>query len=93
MCVCVCVCVYVCVSVCACVCVCVRVCVSTPEHDTIPADWLNKFCIFYIAGIVDIISRCGIRFKVHAHHKDQPNKSKVALYNPLCESNKTIVHK
>ena len=34
-----------------------------------------------MAAIVDIVSRCG--FRIEAHHRNQPNKSKLALYKPL----------
>ena len=38
-----------------------------------PYGWLNKFCSFYKAAVVDIISRCGL--SIDAHHKNPPNKS------------------
>ena len=34
-----------------------------------------------MAVIVDIVSRRGLR--IGAHHRNQPNKSKLALYKPL----------
>ena len=34
-----------------------------------------------MAAIVSIISRCGLRNE--AHHRNQPNKSELALYKPL----------
>ena len=34
-----------------------------------------------MAAIVDIVSRCGLR--IGAHHRNQPNKNKLALYKPL----------
>ena len=34
-----------------------------------------------MAAIVGIISRCGLR--IEACHRNQPNKSKLALYKPL----------
>ena len=40
-----------------------------------PYDRVNKFYSFYMAAIVDIVSRGTIE----AHHGNQPNKSKLAL--------------
>ena len=95
----VCVCVSVCVCVFLCVCIyvsvsiCLVLCVSVclPPRlvitsgvmwcDMDPYDWLNKFCSFFMAAIVGIISRHGLTIK--AHHRNQPNKSKLALYKPL----------
>ena len=37
-----------------------------------PYDWLNKFYSFYMAAIVDIISRRGLSFDVH--YENQCNK-------------------
>ena len=34
-----------------------------------------------MAAIVGIVSRRGLR--IEAHHRNQPNKSKLALYKPL----------
>ena len=69
---CVCVCVCVCVSVCVCVCVCECVCVHAPPrllmtsgvmwHDTGLCDWLNNF---YIAAVVGIISKHGLRIDIY----------------------------
>ena len=42
-----------------------------------PHDWLNKFYSFYMAAVVDIVSRCGLG--IDAHHRNQPDKSKLAL--------------
>ena len=50
----------------------------------IPYDWLNKFHNFYMAAIVGIISRRGLRIK--ACHQNQPYNSKLALYKPLLNS-------
>ena len=44
-------------------------------------DWLNKLYSFYMAAVVNIISRCGLRIKVYL--RNPPSKSKVALYNLL----------
>ena len=44
----------------------------------IPYDWLNNFYSFYVAVVVSIISRHGL--STDAHHKNQPNKCKLALY-------------
>ena len=46
-----------------------------------PYDWLNKYYSFCIAAIVDIVSRRGLR--IGARHRNQPNKSKLAMYKPL----------
>ena len=35
-----------------------------------------------MAAIIGIVSRHG--FRNEAHHRNQPNKSKLALYKPLC---------
>ena len=40
---------------------------------TVTYDWLNEFCNLYIAGIVSIFSRHGLRIEVH--HRNQLNKS------------------
>ena len=40
-----------------------------------PYDWLNKFYSFCV------VSRHGLT--IEAHRKNQPNKSKLALYKPL----------
>ena len=44
-------------------------------------DWLNKYYSFCTAAIVNIISRHSLR--IGARHRNQPNKSKLALYKPL----------
>ena len=44
----------------------------------IPYDWLNKFYSFYVAAVVSIISRRGL--STDAHHENQHNKCKLALY-------------
>ena len=48
-----------------------------------PYDWLNKYYSFVwqLQGIVGIISRRGLR--IEARHRNQANKSKLALYKPL----------
>ena len=46
-----------------------------------PYDWLNKYYSFYTAAIVGIVSRRG--FRIEVRHRNQPNKSKLALYEPL----------
>ena len=50
-------------------------------HDMDPYDWLNKLCNFCMAAIVSIVTRCGLR--IEAPHRNQTNKSKLALYKPL----------
>ena len=67
-------------------CVCVHVCLLsrlliTSAMIWIPHDWLNKFYSFYIAAVVIIISRCGLRIK--AHHRNQHYKTKLSLYKPF----------
>ena len=37
-----------------------------------------------MAGVVDIISRCGL--SIDAHRRNQPNKSKLVLYEALIHS-------
>ena len=69
--------------------VCVSVCLpprlvitsGVMWRDMDPYDWLNKYYSFFMAAIVGIISRRGFRIK--AHHRNQPNKSKLVLYKPL----------
>ena len=47
-----------------------------------PYDWLNKYYSFCMAAIVGIVSRRrGLR--IEARRRNQPNKSKLALYKPL----------
>ena len=60
------------------VCMHVYVCVSTPEaiNNQYCDDWLNKFCNVYMAGIISIASRRGLKIKTH---RNQPNKSKLSL--------------
>ena len=57
--------------------------------------WLNKFYNFYyIAVIVSTVSRRGLRLETC--HRNQPNKSKGALYKWLFSHKwlfKTVVHK
>ena len=50
-------------------------------RDMDPYDWLNKYYSFCMAAIVGIASRRGLR--IEAHHRNQPNKSKLVLYKPL----------
>ena len=62
-------------------------------HDMDPYYSLDKLYIFYMAAIDSIISRCGLR--IEACCKNQINKSKPLLYNPLLsrkQSFKTVVH-
>ena len=42
-----------------------------------PYDWLNKFYSLYIAAVIDIVSRCGLRIEVD--HRNQPIKAKLVL--------------
>ena len=90
-CVCVCVCVRVCVCVCVCVCVrvcvCVCACVCVPLGYTSGVTWcdMNPNMIGYnfcMAGIVGIGSRRDLAIE-QLYCKNQPNKSKLALYNSL----------
>ena len=53
-----------------------------------PYDFKNKFYSFYVATVVSIISRCGLSIDVH--HKNQPNKHKLALYGPLIHFNSSL---
>ena len=46
-----------------------------------PSDWLNKFYSFCTAAIVSIIGKGSLRNE--ASHRNQSNKSKLALYKPL----------
>ena len=50
-------------------------------HDMDPYDWLNKSYKFYMAAVVSVISRRGLR--IEAYHRNQQNKHKVALFKPL----------
>ena len=69
------------------VCACVGVGVSAPKatnnywDDMDPSDWLNKYYSFCMAPIVGIVSSCGLRNE--ARRRNQPIKSKLALYKPL----------
>ena len=73
---------------CVCVCVYVHVCVLYPPLRVLitsgmiwnPYDWLNKFYSFYMVAVVGIISKRG--FGIQVHHRNQANKSKLALYKP-----------
>ena len=59
-----------------------------------PYDWINKFYSLYMAAVVGIVSRHGL--SINAHGRNQPNKSKLVLYNLLLsleESFNTVVHK
>ena len=62
------------------------VCVSAPRllitsgviwHDIDPYDWLNKFCGFYMAAVVGIVS--GHNVSIHTCCGNWPSKSKLAL--------------
>ena len=46
-------------------------------HDIKPYDRLNNFNRFYMAAVVGMVSRHGLT--IEACHKNQPNKSKLAL--------------
>ena len=53
-----------------------------------PIDWLNKLYSLYLAAVVGVImvsliglSRHG--YRIRAYHRNQPNKSKLALYKLL----------
>ena len=82
-------------TVCVCVCVClffVRVYVCLPLRLLItngiiwtPYDWLHKF---YIAAIVGIISRCSINIDVLC--ENQPNKHKLTLFKLLIHFNSSL---
>ena len=63
--------------------VCVHACVSAPRLFIIwtPYDWSNKFCNFYMAALVNIISRQDLI--IEGYRIDQPNKTKPALYKLL----------
>ena len=50
-------------------------------YDMNPYDWLNKFCSFYMAGIIGIDNMCGLALKVS--HRNQPNKTTLAQYKLL----------
>ena len=50
----------------------------------IPYDWLNKFYNFYMAAVISIISRRGLRIKVC--RRNHPNKIMLLLYKPLFKS-------
>ena len=64
---------------CGCLCVCLPLSILiTSDVICIPYDWLNKFYSCYVAAVVSIISRRGL--STDAHHKNQPNKCKLALY-------------
>ena len=70
-------------EVCVCVCPPPRLVITSGVmwHDMDPYDWLNKYYSFCMAAIVGIVSRRGLR--IEACHRNQPNKSKIALYKPL----------
>ena len=85
------VCVCVCVCACVYVCVCDTVSVCLPPRLVINSGvmwcdmdliWLvNKFYSFYMAAMISIVSRHGLRIEVHC--RNQSNKSKLALYTLL----------
>ena len=49
-----------------------------------PYNWLHKFYSICKAAIVGTVSRPGLT--IEAHCRNQPNKSKLALYNLLLHS-------
>ena len=68
-----------CVYVCVCMCVCVPLKLFTTSGIIwILYDWLNTFYSFYMAAIVVIISRCGLRGE--AYYKI---KTKLMLLYPV----------
>ena len=44
-----------------------------------PYNWLNNFYNVYMAAIVGIDNKCGVKY----HHRNQSNKSKLSLYKQL----------
>ena len=66
-------------------CLCVRVCLPLRQLITISVMWcgMDKLNSFYMAAVISIISRCGLRNK--AHHRNQPIKSKLVLNKPLLQ--------
>ena len=42
----------------------------------------------YVATVVGIVSKCGL--SIDAHHENQPNKHKLALYKPLIHFNSSL---
>ena len=99
-CVCVCMCVCVCVCVFACVCVCLplRLLITSGViwHDIKPIWLIKQVLQVYMATIVGIISRCGL--KIEVIHWNQPtlireSASAVLAMDSLKQSFKTAVHK
>ena len=84
---------YVCVFVCVYAHVCLCVCVFVPKAMAWyirmdPHDWLNMFYSLYVIAVVGIISRGGL--SIDAHHENQPNKHKLALYKPSVHFNSSL---
>ena len=80
--------------VCVCVCVCLSVCLSVcpKAYNDLWCDMnlirLNKFYCFYMATVVGIISGHGLT--TDAHHRNQLNMSKIALYKLLPHVNSRL---
>ena len=66
--------------VCVCVCPPTRLLITSGVITT-PCHWLHKFYSFYMAAVVSIISRCGLRNE--ARHRNQSNKNTLAMYKSL----------
>ena len=71
--------------VCLCVCPPPRLSITSGVIWT-PYDWSNKFYGFYMAAEVDIDS--GRDVSIYMCCGNYPDKSKLALYNPLLRCNK-----
>ena len=73
----------ICMCVHVCMCACPRLLITSGVMwcDVDPYDWLKKFYRSYMAAVVGIASMHGL--KIDGHRRNQPNKSKLALYKPL----------
>ena len=74
---------YACVFIFMCVCLPLRLLITSGMIWTL-YDWLAKFCSFYTAAVVDIISRCGLNIDTHC--TNQPNNSKLVLYKTVFQN-------
>ena len=64
-------------SVCVVVCLPLRLLI-TSSMILSPYDWLNKFYNFYMAAVVRLDGKCGLR--TEAHYRNQLSITKLALY-------------
>ena len=84
---CVCACAHVSLCLCTSVCLPLRLFITSGMMLS-PYDWLNNSITFYMAAVVDIISRCGL--SIDARHGNQSIKCKLPLYEPSIHFNGSL---